>query len=189
MYFTVLVFAALSSPGSWFDIPVATPNKTLQSISETWRSQPFTDKSLSALPSRAQRPALARTLSFLRCKLANLQTPGQEGQSGTAPLACPSRKLRPPLAPLRRPRDCQLTGSCSRETWGSCRRLRGGLARIILCAGPQRPREEETGLHSRHPPPATHASLRSQAPSSPEQHTVTTPYPVVMPLMPEAPWE
>ena len=105
-----------------------------------------------------------------------------------APLARPSHKLQPPLGPLRRTRDCQLTGSCSRETWGSWRRLRGGLAHIILRSGPQRPREEETGLQSRHPPPATHASLRSQAPSSPEQHTVTALYPVAMPLMPEAPW-
>lgn len=50
LYFIVLVFAALSSPDSWFDIPVAMSNKTLQSISETWRIQPLIDKSFSALP-------------------------------------------------------------------------------------------------------------------------------------------
>lgn len=39
MYLIVLVFAGLSSPDSWFDIPVAMSNKNLQSTSETWRNR------------------------------------------------------------------------------------------------------------------------------------------------------
>ena len=95
MYFIVLVFAALSSPDSWFDIPVAMSNKTLQSISETWRIQPFIDKSFSALPGPKISSILHSLLSDMDSNkhLLRYSPSSHSLQSGRLPESLVSRGL------------------------------------------------------------------------------------------------